>query len=150
MHILTHLTESNLASIIAWLLITYAVTLGACIIDLFCGLYKAYCAGRARTSTGLRKTCKKMQHYFLPMMCLSFADILASTLIAFPPFSMLWASFCIICEYKSVLEKNSTKEQIAEAANTMSVVIKNKEELATILIETLKEMNKQNENTTNT
>lgn len=148
MHILTHLTDSNLTQVTAWLLITYAVTLGACIIDLFCGLYKAINAGKATTSTGLRKTCKKMQHYFLPMMCLSFADILASTLVTFPPFSMLWAAFCIICEFKSILENSSTKEQIAEAANTMSVVIKNKEEIATILIETLKQMN--NENTTNT
>lgn len=148
MQIFNHLTESNLPVVIIWLIITYGATLGACAIDLASGLYKAYSAGKARTSTMLRKTCTKAQHYFLPMLCLSFADILASVIIAFPPFSMLWAAFCIACEYKSVMEKSSTKEQIAEAANTMSVVIKNKEDIANILLETLKQMN--NENTTNT
>lgn len=142
MHILTHLNEAHLAEVVSWLVLTYAATIGACTIDLASGIYKAVKSGEATTSTGLRKTCTKMQHYFLPMLCLSFADLLASTIVAFPPFSMLWAAFCITCEFKSVLEKSSTKEQIRDAANTMQVVVKNKGELAQMLAEVLKEMNK--------
>lgn len=124
-----------------WLVITYAATLGACAVDLASGLYKAIKAGQATTSTGLRKTCTKAQHYFLPMLCLSFADFLAASIISFPPFSMLWAAFCISCEFKSVLEKNATKQQIRDAANTMNVILQNKEDLAQVLSEVLKQMN---------
>lgn len=142
-HIILSLRESNIASVIGWLVITYAAVLGACIVDLICGLYKAVKAKKATTSTGLRKTCTKAQHYFIPMLCLTFADFLAATIVTFPPFSMLWAAFCITCEFKSVLEKSATKDQIAEAANTMSVVIKNKEDLANILLEVMKQQQEE-------
>lgn len=147
MNIFQTLTSSNLNDVVSWLVLTYAATVGACVIDLASGIYKAVQRGEATTSAGLRKTCTKMQHYFLPMLCLSLADLLASTIVAFPPFSMLWAAFCITCEFKSVLEKNSTKEQIHDAAKTMQVIIKNKEEFASLLLETLKTI--QNENDTN-
>lgn len=140
------LNMENLASVIGWLIITYAAVLGATIVDLGCGLYKAIKAGRATTSTGLRKTCTKAQHYFLPMLCLTFADFMAATLVAFPPFSMLWGAFCIVCEFKSVLEKSATKEQMREAAETMNVVIKNKEDLANVLIEIMKQAQGTTEN----
>lgn len=133
-------SSGHITEVICWIVIAYAAVLAACIIDLLSGLYKAFKRGDARTSTGLRKTCTKGQHYFLPMLCLSFADILASVFICFPPLTFLWAVFCIICEFKSVVEKNSTKEQIRDAANTMDVVIKNKEDIANVLVEVLNQM----------
>jgi len=145
-HIIDLIQESNLISMTTWLVITYAATLGACLIDLAAGLYKAIKSGQATTSTGLRKTCTKAQHYFLPMLCLSFADFLAATLFTFPPFSMCWAAFCISCEFKSVLEKSATKEQIREATNTMGVIIKNKEDLAQALMEVMKQVEQKKAN----
>lgn len=133
-------SSGHVADVLGWLVIAYASVLAACIVDLISGIYKAYRRGEARTSTGLRKTCLKGQHYFLPMLCLTFADILASAFVSFPPFTFLWSAFCIICEFKSVLENSSTKAQIRDAANTMDVVIKNKEDLASILAEVLNQM----------
>lgn len=137
-------TSGHVTEVLGWIVIAYAAVLSACIIDLFCGIYKAVKSGQATTSTGLRKTCTKGQHYFLPMLCLSFADVLASVFVSFPPFTFLWAAFCIICEFKSVLENSSTKEQIREAANTMDVVIKNKDDLANILAEVINQMKEEN------
>ena len=73
------------------------------------------------------------------MVCLSFADFLAASFVSFPVFAMLWASFCIICEFKSVLEKSATKAQMRDAANTMGVVIKNKDDLTKILLEVIEQ-----------
>ena len=149
-NIFSTIDTSNLSSVISWIVITFAAVLGACIVDLFYGINKAKKAGIARTSTALRKSCTKAQHYFLPMVCLAFGDILASTLVPFPPFCGLYGLFCIICEFKSVLEKSSTKNEIREAANTMSVILKNKDDLARALIEVMNqakcEGTKQNEN----
>lgn len=136
-------TSGHVAEVIGWVVLAYAAVLSACMIDLACGLYKAIKSGRATTSTGLRKTCTKAQHYFLPMLCLSFADVLGSAFVGIPPFTFLWAAFCIICEFKSVLENSSTKEQIRDAANTMDVVIKNKSDLAKALVEVLNEMKEE-------
>lgn len=137
------LNMENIVSVIGWMVVSYAAVLGATMVDLGCGLYKAIKAGRATTSTGLRKTCAKAQHYFLPMICLTFGDFLAATLMSFPPFTMLWSSFCIICEFKSVLENTTTKEHMREAAETMNVVIKNKDDLAKVLLEVMKQANKE-------
>lgn len=144
--LLQHLDFANLYSVIVWLIIVYGTVLGAMIVDLISGVSKAWRAGIATTSTGLKKSCTKADKYFSPLLRLSCVDILASAFIAFPIFSILYGGFCIICEFKSIFEKTHTKKEIAEAANTMNVIIKNKDELANLMLAMMQEMSNKNKN----
>lgn len=141
--LLQHFDFSNIYSVVAWIVVVYGMVLGSMVIDLACGIYKAMKAGIATTSTGLKKTCTKASQYFLPMICLSCADIMASAFIEVPPFTMLYGAFCVICEFKSIFENTHTKVEIKEAAETMNIVLKNKEDLAKVLIDVMKEMQKE-------
>lgn len=126
-----------------------AAMLGAMAIDFMFGIYKAKQRGEARTSTGYKKTAAKAQKYFSPFMVLVFIDIIGSVVIPFPVFSMLWAAYCVFCEFKSVREKSWQKEELRKAERTMSIILENKEDIAKmaaqILFETKKEEEKKNE-----
>ena len=126
-----------------------AAMLGAMAIDFMFGIYKAKQRGEARTSTGYKKTAAKAQKYFSPFMVLVFIDIIGSVVIPFPVFSMLWAAYCVFCEFKSVREKSWQKEELRKAERTMSRILENKEDIAKmaaqILFETKKEEEKKNE-----
>lgn len=122
---------------VVWWVLTYGAVLFAMFIDLITGLRKAKQAGIATTSRLLKKSCDKAIKYFFPMLCLMPVDILASQFLPLPAFTMLMAAFNIYCEWKSVFEKTHTKREIHEAAQTVSVIVKNKDDLAQVFAEVL-------------
>lgn len=125
---------------IVWLVLTYGVVLLAMLVDLIMGILKAKKAGIARTSTGYKMSCTKAEKYFLPMMCLTCIDLLASVILAAPFFTMAFGAFNVFCEWKSVLEKTHEKQELRDAANTMQVVVKNKEDIAQIIVDVMNKM----------
>ena len=122
---------------VVWWVLTYGAVLFAMFIDLITGLRKAKQAGIATTSRLLKKSCDKAIKYFFPMLCLMPVDILASQFLPLPAFTMLMAAFNIFCEWKSIMEKTHTKKEIHEAAQTVSVIVKNKDDLAQVFAEVL-------------
>lgn len=122
---------------VVWLVLTYGAVLFAMFIDLITGLRKAKQAGIATTSRLLKKSCDKAIKYFFPMLCLMPVDILASQFLPLPAFTMLMAAFNIFCEWKSIMEKTHTKKEMHEAAQTVSVIVKNKDDLAQVFAEVL-------------
>lgn len=135
------------------IVLAFAGTLTAMGIDLIFGVKKAKERQEARTSTGYKKTSVKAQKYFSPMLCLTVIDVMSSIVIPIPAFTMMWAAYCIFCEFKSVREKSWEKAEILKAQKTMSVVIENKEDIAKLVSEFLfnnkdkdEEKNENNEN----
>ena len=128
---------------VVWWMITYGALLFAMFIDFLTGLRKAKKAGIATPSRAMRKSCKKATKYFAPMLCLMPVDILASQFLPLPAFTMLMAAFNIYCEWVSVFEKTHTKREIHDAANTVSVIVKNKDDLAKVFAEVLVQMAKE-------
>lgn len=127
-----------------------AAILGAMVIDFVFGIIKAKERGEARTSTGYKKTAAKAQKYFSPFMVLVFIDLIGCVVIPFPVFSMLWAAYCVFCEFKSVREKSWQKEELRKAEKTMSIIIENKEDIAKIAAQMLFEAyNKKEDNNNN-
>lgn len=112
-------------------------TICAMAIDFASGLIKAKQRGEARTSTGYKKTAIKAQKYFSPFMVLIFIDLICCVVVPFPVFSMLWAAYCVFCEFKSVREKSWQKAELRKAEKTMSVIIENKDDIAKIAAEIL-------------
>ncbi len=99
-------------------------------IDLIFGVRKAKALGMATTSTGYKKTCEKGRKYFMPFSVLMCIDLIGCIILPAPFFSMIWAAWCIFCEFKSVREKAWTKAELRKAEKTMSIIIENKEDIA--------------------
>lgn len=99
-------------------------------IDLVCGVRKARQRGEATTSQGFKKTCEKARKYFSPYLVLICIDLLACIFVPAPIFSMIWAAYCIYCEFKSVREKAWQKEELRKAERTMNIVVENKDDIA--------------------
>ena len=112
-------------------------------VDFVTGLQKARKRGVARTSQGLKKTAAKATKYFTPYMVLTCVDLICCIVVPFPAFSMLWAAYCVYCEFKSVREKSWQKAEIERAGRTRSVIIENKEDIARLAAEIL--FNKEKE-----
>ena len=125
---------------VVWFVLTWAAVLFAMLVDLITGVRKARQAGIATTSRLMKKTCDKAIKYFFPMLCLMPIDIMASVVLPVPAFTMAMAAFNIFCEFKSVMEKTHTKKEMHDAANTMQVVVKNKEDLMQTFAELLEKM----------
>lgn len=70
-------------------------------------------------------------------MVLIFIDLICCIVVPFPIFSMLWAAYCVFCEFKSVREKSWQKAELRKAEKTMSVIIENKDEIAKLAAEIL-------------
>lgn len=119
--------------------------LGAMVIDFVFGIRKAKERGEARTSTGYKKTAAKAQKYFSPFLVLVFIDLIGCAVIPFPVFSMLWAAYCVFCEFKSVREKSWQKEELRKAERTMNVILENKEDIAKMAAQILFETNRKAE-----
>lgn len=117
----------------------YAGVFLAMAVDLIFGIRKAKEQNIARTSTGLKKTATKGQKYFSPMLCLTIIDVMTCMHVPLPVFTLLWAAYCVWCEFKSVREKSWQKAEMQEAAKTMNVVIKNKDDLARMFVELMTE-----------
>lgn len=118
----------------------------AMFLDLVFGIKKARENHEATTSTGLKKTCDKARKYFSPFMVTVCIDLIAACAnIPFPVFSMLWAVYCIYCEFISVREKAWKKAEIRKQERTMRVVVENKDDIAKLLAELLKQNEKEEE-----
>lgn len=112
-------------------------------IDLIFGVRKARENGEATTSCGFKKTCDKARKYFSPFIVTVCIDIIACVVVSVPIFSMIWAAYCIFCEFISVREKAWKKAEIRKQERTMQVVLENKEDIAKALMAVLREMQKQ-------
>ena len=112
-------------------------------VDLFFGIKKAKENGLATTSTGFKKTCDKARKYFSPFMVTVCIDLIACTVLPFPVFSMIWAGYCVFCEFVSVREKSWQKAEIRKQDRTMQVILENKDEIAKAVVEIMKEERKK-------
>ena len=119
-----------------------AICMGALIVsmavDLFFGIKKARQNGEATTSMGLKKTCDKARKYFSPFMVTVCIDLIACIVMPFPVFSMIWAGYCVFCEFMSVREKSWQKAEIRKQEKTISILMENKDDLAKAFAEVLK------------
>ena len=119
-----------------------AICMGALVVsmgvDLFFGIKKARQNGEATTSMGLKKTCDKARKYFSPFMVTVCIDLIACIVMPFPVFSMIWAGYCVFCEFMSVREKSWQKAEIRKQEKTISILLENKDDLAKAFAEVLK------------
>lgn len=126
-----------------------AICMGALIVsmavDLFFGIKKARQNGEATTSMGLKKTCDKARKYFSPFMVTVCIDLIACIVIPFPVFSMIWAGYCVFCEFMSVREKSWQKAEIRKQEKTISILLENKDDLAKAFAEVLKKQQEAEE-----
>ena len=121
-----------------------AAMLVAMVVDLIFGVRKAKRNGEATTSTGLKKTCDKAGKYFSPFMATVCIDIIAACAnLQVPIFSMLWAAYCVFCEFISIREKAWQKAEIRKQERTMKVILENKEDIAKTLIQLLNQEQKE-------
>ena len=134
---------SHLYGHVVLIVATTAALLLAMLIDLISGVRKAKQRGEATTSTGFKKTCEKARKYFSPYLVLVCIDLLAAVLLPVPAFSMLWAAYCIYCEFKSVREKAWQKEELRKAEKTLSIITENKDDLAKLVAAVLFEQQEQ-------
>lgn len=104
-------------------------------VDLIFGVRKAKALGLATTSTGYKKTCEKGRKYFMPFSVLMCIDLIGCIILPAPFFSMIWAAWCIFCEFKSVREKAWTKAELRKAEKTMSIIVENKDDIARMVAE---------------
>lgn len=142
---ITEFVDEHLLMHAVLISVAAAAILGAMIVDFVFGIIKAKERGEARTSTGYKKTASKAQKYFSPFMVLVFIDLIGCVVIPFPVFSMLWAAYCVFCEFKSVREKSWQKDELRKAEKTMSIIIENKEDIAKIAAQMLFEANNKKE-----
>lgn len=121
-----------------------AAMLVAMVVDLIFGVRKAKRNGEATTSTGLKKTCDKARKYFSPFMATVCIDIIAACAnLQVPIFSMLWAAYCVLCEFISIREKAWQKAEIRKQERTMKVILENKEDIAKTLMQLLNQEQKE-------
>ena len=123
-----------------WLALTYIAVILAMAIDFVAGLRKAKAAGIASNSRGYKMTTEKAAKYFLPMLCLTCVDIMTSVILPAPFFTMLMGGFNIFCEWKSVMESTHDKQEMREAANTLNVIVKNKDDIVGIITQAMELM----------
>lgn len=126
-----------------------AICMGALIVsmavDLFFGIKKARQNGEATTSMGLKKTCDKARKYFSPFMVTVCIDLIACIVMPFPVFSMIWAGYCVFCEFMSVREKSWQKAEIRKQEKTISILLENKDDLVKAFAEVLKKQQEAEE-----
>ena len=90
-------------------------------------------------------TTEKAAKYFLPMLCLTCVDLMTSVILPAPFFTMLMGGFNIFCEWKSVMESTHDKQELRDAANTFNVIVKNKDDIAAIIMQAIDLMEKKKE-----
>ena len=126
-----------------------AICMGALIVsmavDLVFGIKKAKQNGEAATSMGLKKTCDKARKYFSPFLVTVCIDLIACIVMPFPVFSMIWAGYCVFCEFMSVREKSWQKAEIRKQEKTISILLENKDDLAKAFAEVLKKQQEAEE-----
>ena len=143
--LLTNFFKEHLAIHALLIFIATAAMLVAMLIDLIAGIRKARERGVARTSRGLKRTARKAGKYFSPYFVLVCIDCIASCVIPFPVFALMWAAYCIFCEFKSVREKAWDKAEIEKAEKTVSVIIENKDDIVKLASQIIFNHNKSGE-----
>ena len=88
-------------------------------------------------------TVEKATKYFLPMLCLSCIDIITSVILPAPFFTILMGGFNIFCEWKSVLESTHDKQELRDKAHTFNVIVKNKDDIAAIVMQAMELMERK-------
>ena len=134
----TGFSTTELQNYARWIIITYGAVTVAMIVDFITGIRRAKKAKIATRSRGYKMTCTKAAKYFLPMLCLTCIDLIGTVIMPCPAFTMIMAAFNIFCEWKSVMETTHDKEEIREAESTFNVIIKNKDDIAKLISELLK------------
>lgn len=118
---------------------TFAI-MASMLTDLIFGIRKARQNHEATTSQGFKKTCTKAQKYFSPFLITVCIDLIASCAnIPVPVFSMLWSAYCVFCEFVSVREKAWEKAEIRRQERTMKVILENKDDIARMLMEMIRQ-----------
>ena len=135
--VLADFAKDHLFIHVVIILLSSLLLLAAMLIDLIMGVRKAKELGIDRTSTGLKKTCDKARKYFSPYMVLICIDLISCVIVPVPAFSMLWAAYCVYCEFTSVREKAWKKKELRKAERTMNIVVENKEDIAKMVVELL-------------
>ena len=131
----------------------YAVIIALCMaamivamaVDLVFGVRKAKANGEATTSVGFKKTCEKARKYFSPFMATLCIDAIACVILPLPAFSMIWAAYCIFCEFISLREKAWQKAEMRKQERTMSIILENKDDIAKMIAELIKKQADGNE-----
>jgi hypothetical protein len=135
-------------------LVLIAVSMTAIIIamgiDFISGIQKAKQRGELRTSKKYKMTASKAKKYFNPFLTLVMIDLICCIVIPFPAFAMLWAVYCVFCEFKSVREKSWEKAELRKAEKTMSIIIENKDDIARLAAQILFETQKEKEDKNDT
>ena len=72
-------------------------------------------------------------------------DLIACIVMPFPVFSMIWAGYCVFCEFMSVREKSWQKAEIRKQEKTISILLENKDDLAKAFAEVLKKQQEAEE-----
>lgn len=110
---------------IIWILVFVSMA-----IDLFTGIRKAQNNGEATTSNGLRKTCQKSIHYFVPLAAICVLDLMLAIMPAYElPFgSIIYGVFCAGTEFFSVFENTHTKNERKEIVKSIKGVLTNLDE----------------------
>lgn len=128
-----HFAEEHLYLHIILITLCTAAILVAMAIDLFAGVSKAKENGIATTSRGLKLTSKKAVRYLVPFVTLTLLDMVASFVLPAPFFSMLWTSYVLLCEFKSVREKSWEKKEIQDFERTIKIAASDKADIAKLL-----------------
>ena len=81
------------------------------ILDFITGVRKASLRGEATTSRGFRRTAEKASQYFLPMMCLTAIDVIASIYLDYPYLTATMGAFNIYIELRSIWENTHSEEE---------------------------------------
>lgn len=118
-----------------WVISAYSIVFVSMLIDLFAALVRCHRIGEKWVSDKMKRTSAKAEKYFLPMLALSLVDCLVFIVVEYPVFTILLALFNSLTEWKSVFEKSHTKKEQREAAHTVSVIVKNKDDIANMIKE---------------
>jgi len=113
----------------------YIVAFFAVFLDFLSGVHKARKHKDLISSSGYRRSVDKAVKYVNLMACFTLIDIVLSLFNTVTvPFATI-VVVVIVCaiEIKSIWERYDEKEKVRDAAKTLSVVLKNKKDLAKLL-----------------
>lgn len=130
---------SDLHFFVGWTLVAYAVVLVSMLIDFVSAFFRCRKVGEKWVSEKQKRTADKAVKYFLPMIALTFVDCIVLCITKYPIFTLVLAAVNSLTEWVSIFEKTHTKEEQRKAERTMNVILENKDDIANIIKELLKE-----------
>lgn len=134
--------------VILWIVFgMYVIVLMAILLDLFSGISKAKKNGVIRSSYGYRRTVEKIRQYIVPLVGLTFMDILQmapiwymaqyhdKSYILFPFVTLVGAFGLCLIEVKSIYEKAENKVRIDDVGHLVGKILVNKDDLTQVVKE---------------